>query len=633
MKKLIFSMLLILAFCGFSRSSIDYSDIRFDTVQPTESLVKLLRDKIESINNEFDKVGGAGNIGTGNIYYVDSAVGSDSYDGLLPEHAFATIDAAIDACTTDNGDIIYVMQGHSETKSATGALLTADIAGVTIRGLGIGDNRPKLTLSHTGAKIDITADNVRFSNFYIDATGVDSVNTPLNVSGVGCIIDNIFGYMADDDGQADIFITVGIADGDANDLIISDCRFVSPIAGAASAITFAKDMKNVVLNNLNIYGDFSTSAIEIPAGGNACKNVVIANSFIYSLNADEPAIEVNGTSCTGAIINCILISDAEATIVDAGGLIIDNATSLRIIGTSEGAPLPADTTLVDLIGDYTGPDSGAAADDNIKAHLDLIKTAADAILVDTAAADTEAEIADLGSTLVDNIVAAMDANSTLDDILTDTSAMDSEAEWADLGSALVDNIVAAMDANSTLATVLADTEAMDSEAEWADLSSTVVDNIQAAMDANSTLLYWQERSATITMAGIATPTNNLFDVDGGPILITSFVGICTETIDANVMTLQITNDADGGITDTEFSTAVSCEDDVAGTIYVFTNVNPSVLTPLVTGTGEGATTLMTPWVCKEGMIECAASAANLTGTIVWYMRWRPLVTGVTVTAQ
>ena len=65
----------------------------------------------------------------------------------------------------------YVAQNSDEEKDATGALFTADVAGVSIIGLGQGRERPTLALSHTGAKIDITADGVLLHNFVIDATG------------------------------------------------------------------------------------------------------------------------------------------------------------------------------------------------------------------------------------------------------------------------------------------------------------------------------------------------------------------------------------------------------------------------------------------------------------------------------
>jgi len=142
----------------------------------------------------------------------------------------------------------------------------------------------------------------------------------------------------------------------------------------------------------------------------------------------------------------------------------------------------------------------------------------------------------------------------------------------------------------------------------------------------------QAYTTSVTNVAFATPEDHLFDVDGGDILITSFVGIVTELVDSNVATCGIEIDRDDEAADTEFTTLVAIEDDVVGTVYVFTDVAIPVLTPLVPG-AVGSNTLMSPWFCPEGMIEQANSAANLDGTIVWHMTWIPYTDGTTVTAQ
>lgn len=337
---------------------------------------------------------GADEIGTGEIWYVDSgATGAATGKDLV--NACLTIEAAINIAETDGaanrGDRIYVVQGHTTTKSVTGALFTADIAGMSIKGLGEGDNRPVLILSHTGAKIDITADNVRFSNFYIDATGVDSVNTPINLNGEGCILDNLFVRLADSHGQADLGITIGVADGDANDVIIANCIFESPDAGCASAIGFAKDMSNVILSNLLIYGDFSTAGVDVPNGAEAQVNLLILDSTIINTGTDDHAIEIYGTGNTGAIVNCTLVSDAAATILDAGGLQVSHDTDLLMIGNSQPTAMPANKGIYDLLGAYTA-DSGADDEDTLMAHLDLIYVDSQATVADTEAMDTSAEL-------------------------------------------------------------------------------------------------------------------------------------------------------------------------------------------------------------------------------------------------
>lgn len=87
---------------------------------------------------------------------------------------FATIDAAISACTASAGDVIYVLPGHTEAVTATS--IACDIAGVSIIGLGSGSLKPTLTFSATNSAINVTAANCKFQNLRITA-GVGDVVT------------------------------------------------------------------------------------------------------------------------------------------------------------------------------------------------------------------------------------------------------------------------------------------------------------------------------------------------------------------------------------------------------------------------------------------------------------------------
>lgn len=46
-------------------------------------------------------------------------------------------------------------------------------------------------------------------------------------------------------------------------------------------------------------------------------------------------------------------------------------------GTGLGQPLPASTSIIDILGNFTGPYDGAEQDDNVKASLDLVHTGMD----------------------------------------------------------------------------------------------------------------------------------------------------------------------------------------------------------------------------------------------------------------
>src|SRR6266508_1487466 len=76
--------------------------------------------------------------GRGQTIFVDSNVAGS--DGSSPSEALATIDAAINKCVANQGDVIVCLPGHSETITAAGAI-ACDVAGITVVGLGSGPQR------------------------------------------------------------------------------------------------------------------------------------------------------------------------------------------------------------------------------------------------------------------------------------------------------------------------------------------------------------------------------------------------------------------------------------------------------------------------------------------------------------
>ena len=110
---------------------------------------------------------------SGDLYWVDSATGTDSVNNGTFDKPFATLDYAIGACTANNGDYILIKQNHAETITGVGGI-TADIAGITIIGLGNGAQRPRflmdgaatVTFAVTGA--DTTIRNCVFAAGHAD---------------------------------------------------------------------------------------------------------------------------------------------------------------------------------------------------------------------------------------------------------------------------------------------------------------------------------------------------------------------------------------------------------------------------------------------------------------------------------
>lgn len=94
-------------------------------------------------------------------YYVDSRNGSDNYQGLTPDRAFATIGAAINVAVF--GAMILIAEGgYDEAVSIPAGIYGLDIIcepGVTIQN------------STPGTVISIAANNVRWSGGHIDQLG------------------------------------------------------------------------------------------------------------------------------------------------------------------------------------------------------------------------------------------------------------------------------------------------------------------------------------------------------------------------------------------------------------------------------------------------------------------------------
>jgi hypothetical protein len=79
-------------------------------------------------------------------------------------YPFATIAYALTQCLANNGDIIMVDAGHSETIGAAAAI-ALNVAGVAIVGMGAGSLRPTLTWSTAASTITVAANNMSFQNF------------------------------------------------------------------------------------------------------------------------------------------------------------------------------------------------------------------------------------------------------------------------------------------------------------------------------------------------------------------------------------------------------------------------------------------------------------------------------------
>ncbi len=188
------------------------------------------------------------NTHSGNVFWVSSTRGSDGNKGT-PARPFATIDYAIGRCTASNGDVIMVMEGHSETVSAAGGI-ASDVAGVTIVGMGVGNQRPVVNMGvATTATITVSAANVSWRNMRILSTFADVVTafdvTAAGFSMVGCTL----GDSAVNLNLLSAVKCTSTTDGNANGIVLVANQFISQDAATLGFVIFAADVLGATIED------------------------------------------------------------------------------------------------------------------------------------------------------------------------------------------------------------------------------------------------------------------------------------------------------------------------------------------------------------------------------------------------
>ncbi len=167
MKKLIFSLIIALTLFNplFGQGSTDI------TGKPTSYWLHGNPDKDNAWNWMKDVDGTVRGLrGTGKIWYVDSGVSAEG-NGKTITSARDTLDEIFALISADGGanrgDIVYIMQGHIEQSSTEGAIWDADVAGVTIIGLGVGTDMPTFEFNNATTTTQIGADNIWLQNVWL----------------------------------------------------------------------------------------------------------------------------------------------------------------------------------------------------------------------------------------------------------------------------------------------------------------------------------------------------------------------------------------------------------------------------------------------------------------------------------
>lgn len=250
----------------------------------------------------------------GNVWFVDSGqttTGGDTVGhGRNPDEPFLTLDYAVGQCTANNGDVIYVMPGHSETRSVTGAQVTLDVVGVRIRGLGDGSDRPTFTFSHTGATWTWSAANVSIENLLL-VTGIDSVVTYATISGADAKIINCETRDTTDIEVITDFTCTG-------DRLVVDGLFKNGYTGgnANDAVLAMNGVNRAEIMNCRLITNAATAIIEFVT--TACTAIEIHDCDFLETGTTDYSKNVVDT-ITGSTWSCWNVFDMGAGASFSGG--------------------------------------------------------------------------------------------------------------------------------------------------------------------------------------------------------------------------------------------------------------------------------------------------------------------------
>ena len=257
---------------------------------------------------------------TGNVWYVDSGNGVDGVGaaGISRKNPFATLDYAIGRCTANNGDFIIVMPGHAETIAAANGW-DADVAGITILGLGDGTDMPEFNFTATGSTVAIGAANVSVYNLRFLA-GVSAIVDGISIEAGGdnfLLSDCIFPEPTTSTFEFITAINVGTT---ADSVTIQNCIYFNADATGGSHFIEAGDGVNIDLKILNnyVYGEFLVSAIW---SDTIDLEVLIEGGTYTNLTNGQHAIEFT-TTALGQIKDLLVRTDAQGTAVDPGSMTI-----------------------------------------------------------------------------------------------------------------------------------------------------------------------------------------------------------------------------------------------------------------------------------------------------------------------
>lgn len=249
------------------------------------------------------------NVHGGRVHWVDFATGFDGSGGAGTfQRPFKTLDYAIGMCRANKGDTIMLYPNHAETITAA-AGITADIAGVTIIGVGTGTDRAEFTFgTSTAASILISAANVSIINV-VGLSGIDALTKPFDIQASDAYLDIEWR-----DTTSLIEAARAVLTNASADRLYVKLRYLGQTGGNATVNAIRLVGTDGGRIELDAYGIFSTAAVEFLT--TASTNIEVSG-YVYNSGTTDGSklvVDTQGSSTWYA-----RIYDGAAGLLYSGG--------------------------------------------------------------------------------------------------------------------------------------------------------------------------------------------------------------------------------------------------------------------------------------------------------------------------
>jgi len=341
----------------------------------------------------------------------EGQAGSDGYSGTF-NWPFATIDFAIGKCLANNGDIIIVKAGHTESITTAGAI-TCDVAGVSIIGSGTGADRPTITFASTdnSASIVISAASVTIENI-VGTTSDDGLSNPFNITGDDCWLDIEW-----QDASNAIEAARAVLATTVSRLNVS-LKYAGFVTGNACVNAIRLVEVTGARIYVDAYGEFSTGIVEMVT--TASTDVRVEGIF-YNDNValTKNVVNTGGLSCTWSVSGY----DAKAGYSFSGGSASaiqgDDVGSVGVqVSVVDSRIIATTTTAIDSVGvQVSATDSRLIVAD---AAVDSVGAQATSVGTQVSATDSRLIVADAAVDSVGLQVSATDSRLIVADAAVDS---------------------------------------------------------------------------------------------------------------------------------------------------------------------------------------------------------------------